>query len=280
MLSGIAWDHINVFPTYENYFSQFTQYLQGMEAGVKVFYNNEDSEVRRAIDAVDSTIIAQPYQTPPFHYESGFPVMDTAAGPVKVSVFGRHNLLNMQAAIDVCMELGVKEKDCYTAIASFTGAARRLEKVREEENLLVYRDFAHAPSKLKATLEAVREAYPGHQLIACFELHTFSSLNEQFLSEYAHSMDGADEAIVYFSHHALSMKGLPTLDPATVQKYFSRKDVLVIDSKQKLEETVSQMIMGLIPAGKVPDKPVFLLLMSSGTFEGIDWNAVSSQQNS
>ncbi len=276
VLSGIAWDHINVFPTYEIYFKQFEQYLQGLDSGVKVFYNSEDSEVKRVIAGNSEKLAALPYQTPPFHYEDGFPVMDTHNGPVKVSVFGRHNLLNMQAAIDVCMELGVAEKDCYTAIASFTGAARRLEKVKEEEGLLVYRDFAHAPSKLKATLTAVREAYPGHHLVACFELHTFSSLNEQFLSEYAHSMDAADDAIVYFSHHALGMKGLPPLDPETVRKYFARNDVNVIDERQKLEETVKKLIASqqkpTYPAGK----PVFLLLMSSGTFDGIDWNTVSS----
>jgi len=167
------------------------------------------------------------------------------------------------------MELGVSEADCYKAIASFTGAARRLEKVKEEKNLLVYRDFAHAPSKLRATLNAVREAYPDHHLVACFELHTFSSLNEQFLSEYAHSMDAADDAIVYFSHHALNLKGLPNLDPASVKKYFERDDVNILDEKTKLEGKVRDLISGR-------EKPVFLLLMSSGTFDGIDWNAVSS----
>jgi len=273
VLSGIAWDHINVFPTYEIYFNQFEQYLQGIDAEAKVFYNNEDDEVKRAIATSGGKLSAVPYQTPPFHYEDGYPVMDTEKGPVKVSVFGRHNLQNMQAAINVCMELGVTEENCYKAIASFTGAARRLEKVKEEKNLLVYRDFAHAPSKLKATLDAVREAYPGHHLIACFELHTFSSLNEQFLSEYAHSMDAADDAIVYFSHHALSLKGLPSLDAETVGSYFGRKDIIVTDEREKLENTVQGMISN-------QQKPVFLLLMSSGTFDGIDWNNVSSQKNS
>ena len=270
VLSGIAWDHINVFPTYEIYFNQFEQYLQGLTPNTKIFYNNEDPEVKRVIETSGQKLTALPYQTPPFHYEDGFPVMDTDAGPVKVSVFGRHNLLNMQAAIDVCMELGVAESACYQAIASFTGAARRLEKVKEEKNLLVYRDFAHAPSKLKATLNAVREAYADHHLVACFELHTFSSLNEQFLKEYAHSMDAADDAIVYFSHHALSLKGLLPLDPEAVKKYFDRNDVNIIDEKTKLETTVKKMISN-------KEKPVFLLLMSSGTFDGIDWNTVSSQ---
>jgi UDP-N-acetylmuramate: L-alanyl-gamma-D-glutamyl-meso-diaminopimelate ligase len=270
VLSGIAWDHINVFPTYDIYFNQFEQYLLGMEEGTKVFYNSEDTEVIRVIATSGGRVNPKPYTTPPFHYENGYPVMDTNEGQVKVSVFGRHNLLNMQAAIDVCMELGVSEKACYQSIATFTGAARRLEKVKEEPGLLVYRDFAHAPSKLRATLNAVREAYPSHHLVACFELHTFSSLNEQFLAEYAGSMDGADDAIVYFSHHALKLKGLPTLDPDVVKQYFGREDIVVSDNREQLGDIVTQSISG-------KEKPVFLLLMSSGTFDGIDWNAVSSQ---
>jgi UDP-N-acetylmuramate: L-alanyl-gamma-D-glutamyl-meso-diaminopimelate ligase len=269
VLSGIAWDHINVFPTYEIYFSQFEQYLLGLDESTKVFYNGEDTEVIRAMATSGGRVAARAYVTPPFHYENGYPVMETANGMVHVSVFGRHNLLNMQAAIDVCMELGVTEKDCYTAISTFTGAARRLEKVKEEPGLLVYRDFAHAPSKLKATLDAVREAYPTHHLVACFELHTYSSLNEQFLSEYNGSMNGADDAIVFFSHHALELKKLPKLDTETVKKYFGRDDVIISDNSSQLAAIVTDKISG-------KKKPVFLLLMSSGTFDGIDWNTVSS----
>lgn len=272
VLSGIAWDHINVFPTYEIYFNQFEQYLQGMDKGTRVFYNSEDAEVCRVITTPDIDIIATPYQTPPFHYQNGYPVMDTDNGPVNVSVFGRHNLLNMQAAIDVCMELGITEQACYNAIASFTGAARRLEKVKEEPGLLVYRDFAHAPSKLKATLNAVREAYPEHHLVAVFELHTYSSLNEKFLTEYTGSMNSADDAIVFFSHHALQLKGLPAISTDTVKQYFGREDLEVSDNRQQLETLVSQKI-------NAPEQPVFLLLMSSGTYDGIDWNNVSSQKN-
>ena len=267
VLSGVAWDHINVFPTYEIYFNQFEQYLQGMHKDNILFYNNEDAEVQRLVGKSATHIKAVPYTTPPFHYNGGTPVLETEAGLFPVSVFGRHNLLNMRAAIDVCMELGINEADCLKAIQSFTGAARRLEKVKEEPGLLVYRDFAHAPSKLRATLNAVREAYPGHHLIACFELHTFSSLNEKFLSEYAHCMDAADESIVYFSHHALNLKGLPNLEKETVKSYFRREDIHIIDNKEELEENVTAMISG-------KDKPVFLLLMSSGTFDGIDWNGV------
>ena len=270
VLSGIAWDHVNVFPTYENYLSQFEQYLNTMEAGASLFYNNEDPEVQQLVKKAARHLKAVPYGMPAFHYENGEAVLDTKYGPLKVAVFGRHNLLNMNAAIDVCMELGISEQDCYTAIASFAGAAKRLEKLKEEDGLVVYRDFAHAPSKLKATLDAVREAYPDRELIACFELHTYSSLSEQFLNEYANSMNAADKAIVYFSHHALALKGLPELHTDVVQKHFGKTDLQVIDEKEQLETSVRKLV-------KEAGKPVCLLLMSSGTFDGIDWNSVSSQ---
>lgn len=271
VLSGIAWDHINVFPTYENYFSQFVSYLEGLQPETKLFYNSEDREVQRLVATSGKKLDTVPYVTPDFHYEHGQPVVNTANGEVKLSVFGRHNLQNLSAAIKVCMELGMSEAACYQAISSFTGAARRLEKVMEGKDLLVYRDFAHAPSKLQATLNAVREAYPDHRLIACFELHTFSSLNEQFLSEYTGSMDSADDAFVFFSHHALQLKGLPDITTAEVKKHFKRDDLVVVDDKDTLVNLVGNKLTQT-------SAPTFLLLMSSGTFDGIDWKTVCSQQ--
>jgi UDP-N-acetylmuramate: L-alanyl-gamma-D-glutamyl-meso-diaminopimelate ligase len=271
ILSGIAWDHINVFPTYEIYFEIFTQYLRGMEAGSLVIYNEEDPEVVRAISAAATHLNVQGYRTPAYRYSDGRAVVDTDDGSLSVSVFGRHNFSNMEAAIRACVALGVPVRDAYAAITSFTGAARRLEQVRAEEGLLVYRDFAHAPSKLKATLDAVREAYSSYQLVACFELHTYSSLNLEFLAEYAHSMDAADNAIVFFSHHAIELKGLPPLQTGDVKTAFAREDMLVCDSKSVLHDTVQQIV-------SAATKPVFLLLMSSGTFEGMDWNQVSLQK--
>lgn len=270
VLSGIAWDHINVFPTYEIYLQQFETYLHNMQPGATVYYNAEDEEVKKVTASSAQQLNALPYRMPAFHYEHGDAVLDTETGPVKVSVFGRHNLLNMEAAVAVCVQLGIAKSDCYKAIASFAGAAKRLEKLTERDGLVAYRDFAHAPSKLKATLDAVREAYPDRELIACFELHTYSSLNEQFLQEYAHSMDAADKAIVHFSHHAIELKGLPELEPATVKKYFAREDLIVSDNKGKLEAEVRRALA-------VAGKPVCLLLMSSGTFDGIDWNNLVSQ---
>ncbi len=264
VLSGIAWDHINVFPTYENYCSQFIQYLDGMEAGAALYYNAEDVEVKRIVSMASGHLKAEPYLTHAFHYEDATAVLSTENGPVPISVFGRHNLLNLSAALRVCMDLGVSKERFYKAITSFTGAARRLEKIAEKNNLLVFRDFAHAPSKLKATLDAVKEAMPLRRVIACFELHTFSSLNEQFLSEYAHSMDAADISIVFFSHHALQLKGLPRLDKSVVHSYFQRPDLQVIDDKDELEQKVKDLLSN-------QTEQTCLLLMSSGTFDGIKW---------
>ena len=273
VISGIAWDHINVFPTYDIYRNQFEQYLQGIEAGKPVFYNNEDTEVKAVIEEAADHLQCTPYNFPAFHYENGDAVLDTQFGPVPVSVFGRHNLLNMQAAITVCTQLGISKEACYKAISTFTGAAKRLEKLFEKDNLVAYRDFAHAPSKLKATLDAVQEAYEGQRLIAIFELHTYSSLNEQFLKEYTGSMNSSDVAIVYFSHHALQLKGLPELDTATVKQYFGREDLEVIDNRGALEQRVQALL-------NHSNTRTCLLLMSSGTFDGIDWNSVSSHQKS
>ncbi len=269
VLSGIAWDHINVFPTYENYFSQFIHYLSDLERGTTVFYNTEDNEVNRAIELAGNKLNSVGYSTPEYYYQNGFPVITCESNEYKLSVFGKHNILNMQAAIDVCMQLGISKMDCYNAITSFTGAARRLEKILETDGIVAYRDFAHAPSKLKATLNAVREAYPEYLLIACFELHTFSSLNAAFLSEYANSLDAADIPIVFYSNHAIALKGLPELNTQTVYSYFKRKDLIVIDNKENLIVEIKSKLIEI-------KKPVFLLLMSSGSFEGIDWNDVCS----
>lgn len=264
VLSGIAWDHINVFPTYENYCSQFIQYLRNMKEGARLFYNGEDPEVQRIVNTAAEHLNNQAYHTHPFHYEEAAAILETPAGNIPVSIFGRHNLLNLNAAMQVCLELGIRKEDFYLAISDFSGAARRLEKIATGEKLIVFRDFAHAPSKLKATLDAVKEAMPDRRVIACFELHTFSSLNETFLAEYARSMDAADTAIVFFSHHALSLKGLPQLSKEQVFGYFQRKDLEVFDDRKALEARVYALLQ---------DRTLntCLLLMSSGTFDNTSW---------
>jgi UDP-N-acetylmuramate: L-alanyl-gamma-D-glutamyl-meso-diaminopimelate ligase len=264
VLSGIAWDHINVFPTAEIYVDQFAQYLKGLEPGTKVWFNREDSEVVDVVSHNGEQLETHPYGQPAFHYEDNRAVLDTPQGPVQVSVFGWHNLLNMEAARGVCGALGVSDADFYKAIMDFGGAARRLERFLERPGLIVFRDFAHAPSKLKASLSAVREALPKHKLVAVFELHTYSSLNADFLAQYKDSMDDADVSMVFYSGHALELKGLPPLSESAVREAFGRDDLIVATDAEALKNGVSQKIADLTA-------PVCLLLMSSGTFDGLDW---------
>lgn len=265
VLTGIAWDHVNVFPTYEFYKEQFSIYLRSMQQDSVLIYNAEDKEVVSLVEKDGGSLKRMPYVTPNFKVQDNTVVLSTSGGKVSLQIFGNHNLQNMEAARKVCNTLGVTDDAFYKSIASFTGAARRLEKVGERDNFIAYRDFAHAPSKLKATLQAVRERYPDHHLVACFELHTFSSLTEQFLSEYAHTMDAADEGAVFFSVHALQLKGLPALRAAEVQRYFMNEEVQVFEEKDALRSWIQQAI-------DVPGKPVCLLLMSSGTFDGMGFD--------
>lgn len=274
VLSGLEWDHVNVFPTREIYLDQFRQYLGMMQPGARLFYNSTESAVRDLVAACAGHLDARPYGMPPYHYDHGTAVVTTPGGESRMSMFGSHNLLNMEGARLVCESLGIESQAFYEAMTSFTGAARRLEKLFEESNITAFRDFAHAPSKLKATLAAVREAFPEHRLIAVYELHTYSSLSEGFLSNYADTMKPADEALVYFSNHALALKGLPQLERGVVSKAFNIKGPYAMDDKEGLAATVQQMLK------HTAGKPAILLLMSSGTFDGVDWKEVmeSSQQ--
>lgn len=265
LLSGIAWDHINVFPTYDNYFSQFTTYLQMLQPGATLVYNAEDGEVIRAVENYGDHLNCIPYFMPQYRYEDGIAFLQTKDGvEIPLSVFGSHNLLNLMGAKEICAVLGVDADTFYHAIADFSGAAKRLEKAFSTEKVVAFRDFAHAPSKLKATLDAVREAYPNRKLIALFELHTYSSLNKDFLAQYADSMKAADEALVYFSAHALRLKRLAPLQKEAVHEGFGRPDLEVFDEVSALQTRVKNLIAE-------STEPVCLLLMSSGTFEGTDW---------
>ncbi|WP_118976477.1 UDP-N-acetylmuramate--L-alanine ligase [Taibaiella koreensis] len=263
VLTGIAWDHVNVFPTFEQYKEQFAIYLREMDEGSVLIYNAEDKEVVSLVGKEAAHLKLMPYVTPNFRITDNAVVLTTSEGKVNLQIFGSHNLQNMEAARKVCNTLGVSDAAFYRSIAGFSGAARRLEKIVEREEFIAYRDFAHAPSKLKATLSAVRDRFPEHKLVACFELHTFSSLNSTFLSEYAHTMDPADEGAVFFSAHALQLKGLPSLDPAEVRRHFANERLSVFEDRAALEAWIRSAVGN-------SHRPVCLLLMSSGTFEGMD----------
>ena len=206
LLSGIAWDHINVFPTFEDYKEQFSIFTDSIVEGGSISYNSEDCFVKEVVEKSPNPIRKFPYKTPHYTIENGVTYLETPEGPMPLEIFGKHNLNNLAGAKWICQHMGVDEDDFYEAIASFKGANKRLEKIAEQSSCVVYKDFAHAPSKVQATTSAVKNQYPKRRLLACLELHTYSSLNESFLSEYDQTLAMADEAVVFFSPSALQIK--------------------------------------------------------------------------
>ena len=268
IITGIEWDHINVFPTFEIYKDQFAQFVNLIEPGGRLIYCNDDAEVRDvALKSTRTDIAKQPYDVPPHEVVEGITYLDTAHGRVPLRVFGNHNLLNLTAARYACNSLGVTDEQFDEAIQSFGGASKRLELVKATMDCAVYKDFAHAPSKLRATIAAMKEQYPNRRLVACMELHTFSSLTAEFLKQYAGTMDRADVPFVYYSQHALQLKKLPDLDPEQVKASFSNERVRVFtDSKQMVEEL-----------RKMHWQDANLLMMSSGNFDGIDFKQLADE---
>ena len=265
LISGIAWDHINVFKTYAGYVDQFRRFIGCMEPGGKLVYCSEDPEVKALAEEPGVAAERYPYGTPAHHISDGVTYLHTAHGEVPLRVFGRHNLQNLEGARRVCHLLGIGDREFTEAMGSFHGAARRLEKLAEVPGRVVYKDFAHSPSKLKATLEAVREQYPGRRLVACMELHTYSSLSEGFLDQYAGTMAAADRAIVFYDPHAVALKRLPAIPPERIAGAFGRSDVQVL--------TDPIAVMGAVREGLQGD--AVLLMMSSGNFGGLDLSALS-----
>ncbi len=265
LISGIAWDHINVFKTFESYVDQFRTFIKCIEPGGKLVYCAEDPEVKTLAEASEGNEARIPYGVPAHRIENGATILQTAQGDVALQVFGRHNLQNLEGARHVCHQLGIGDAEFYAAIASFTGAAKRLEKLADVPGRAVFKDFAHSPSKLKATLEAVREQFPQRRLVACMELHTYSSLSEGFLDQYAGCMDLADQAIVFYDPHAVQLKRLPSIPPERIRTAFGRADLQVI--------TDPIAVMGAVRADLKGDS--VLLMMSSGNFGGLDLQALT-----
>ena len=273
LISGIAWDHINVFKTYESYVDQFRTFIDVIEPGGKLIYCEEDAEVKKLANPIPSPSpegkgggsIKIPYGVPKHEIRDGLTVLLTSQGEVALRIFGRHNLMNLEGARHVCHQLGISDKTFYEAIRTFHGAAKRLEKLAESGAKVVFKDFAHSPSKLKATVEAVREQFPHRRITACMELHTYSSLSEGFLDQYDGCMAGADDAIVFYDPHAVQLKRLPPVPPERIHKAFGRDDL------QVLNDPIS--VMGAVRE-HTGDQGV-LLMMSSGNFGGIDLQATA-----
>jgi UDP-N-acetylmuramate: L-alanyl-gamma-D-glutamyl-meso-diaminopimelate ligase len=264
IISGIAWDHINVFPTYEIYVEQFAIYTRLIEEEGQLIYCAEDSEVVKVAEKSPEHLKKTPYKAHPSVIRGKQTFLITPEGQeIPLQIFGHHNLMNLSAAMEACRSVGISDTEFYQAISSFNGAARRLQPLAGNDSSSVFYDFAHSPSKLKATVEAVKEQYPERKLIACMELHTFSSLTKEFLSHYKGSMEKADEAYVYFNPHTIEHKKLAPITTDEVEKAFSKVGLKVsTDSKSLFDELKQKNIDNSN-----------LLIMSSGNFSGIDLKA-------
>ncbi|MEX2595463.1 MAG: Mur ligase family protein [Salibacteraceae bacterium] len=267
LISGIAWDHINVFPTFENYLEQFETFIDQMNDECVLIYCQADDQLDETVHEFGQHLDLRPYETPKYKIINGLSYIDRGSEQTKVHVFGDHNLQNLQGAKMVCEALGIEEDDFYAAIIDFKGAARRLEEIARNHQTVVYKDFAHSPSKLSATVKAVKKQWPERRLVACMELHTFSSLTKDFLIEYKGSMDMADEAIVFYRNETLAHKRLEPLSAEEVKKSFERKDIHVITSSAELHHFLKQQQW----SGSN------LLMMSSGNFGGIDVDQLGQQ---
>jgi UDP-N-acetylmuramate: L-alanyl-gamma-D-glutamyl-meso-diaminopimelate ligase len=259
IITGIAWDHINVFPTYENYVEQFAIFIKDLPETGALIYCADDPEVKLVSERTPCKARLIPYYTPENKVKDGITYIVVNGKEIPLKVFGRHNLQNMMAAKYACLEAGISEQQFFDAIGHFKGTAKRLETLKETTGSIIYRDFAHAPSKLKATVNAVKNLYPNRKLIAAYELHTFSSLNKAFLPHYKDSMNEADVSAVLFSKHALEMKKMPMLDESEVLQGFGG-NVKVFTDKNELRAFLDSEYTG----------NENLLLMSSGTFDGMN----------
>lgn len=264
LLSGIAWDHINVFPTFDNYVEQFRVFLSQITHGGAIVYNQEDIEVKQVVEATQNQIKKYPYQTPRFSVENGDTLLDTEDGPMPIEVFGKHNLNNLEGARWICQLMGVQQEDFYEAIATFKGASKRLEKIGQGPTSIAYKDFAHSPSKVRATTQALKSQYPERHLLACLELHTYSSLNPEFLSEYKGTLNDADKAVVFYSPNAVKIKKLDAVSSTQILKAFQREDLVVFTDPAAFQDYLFEQDF----------TETSLLLMSSGNYGGLDFEKV------
>ena len=262
LLSGIAWDHINVFPTFENYVDQFRIFIDLIEENGTLIYNIDDHDLEQLVKSTkrDDLKILE-YSVPGFEIVDGITSLILDQKKIPLKVFGRHNLMNLNGARLICNSLNISDDEFYTAMSGFEGTANRLELVGQNGNNRLYKDFAHAPSKVIATIQAVREQFPEHKLIACLELHTFSSLSKEFLTGYLGSFDSTDAGCIYFNPHAISMKKLPALTTGDVKKAFGNEKLAIFADSVKMNDWLES---------QKGSNSVFLM-MSSGNFNGINF---------
>jgi len=265
VISGIAWDHINVFPTYADYVSQFGKFIDTIEENGTLIYCSEDQDLRELVAASDAPIKHIGYGIPEHSIENGVTYLSIDRTSLKV--FGDHNLMNLNAAKLVCEALDISAGQFNKAIASFTGAAKRLEVIAADESTNVYKDFAHSPSKLKATIDAVKSQFSQRKLVACIELHTFSSLNKDFLKEYAGAMDKADEAIVFIDIKSFEQKRMQPFSENDVREAFANPNLKFFNDSGQLKSYLLSLTY----------QDTNLLFMSSGNYAGFDLPELAAQ---
>lgn len=266
IISGIAWDHINVFPTFENYAEQFDIFCNLIEDGGTLVYNSEDEEVRKLGEKYSSKVNAIAYSTPQFETTETGTRLFFEEKSYQLKIFGQHNLQNLVGAMRLGEQIGITADQFFTSVQSFTGAGKRLQKVAEQGNFVMYKDFAHSPSKLKATTKAVKDQYADRTVVACMELHTFSSLKKEFLPHYNNAMEKADIAVVYYSPEVVKHKKLEDISPEQVKEGFGG-NVLVMNKTAEVLEFIR----------KQDWNNSALLMMSSGNFDGIDYDQLGEE---
>jgi UDP-N-acetylmuramate: L-alanyl-gamma-D-glutamyl-meso-diaminopimelate ligase len=260
LISGIAWDHINVFPTFGEYVKQFKILTEiTADKGHLVYYSNDEA-LQQITSSVKSSLVLHPYAEHPHKIKDRSTYLLAGNREIPIKIFGKHNLQNINGAKEVCTILGLSDDDFYKSITSFPGTSKRLQEICNEKDFCCFLDFAHAPSKVRATLQAVKEKYPDRHLTAVLELHTFSSLNKDFIPQYKGSLDLADEAVVYFDKHVLEHKKMESLSEQFVEDCFHKKELKIITNADSLANYFS----GMERNNRV------LLLMSSGNFGGIN----------
>lgn len=258
VINGIAWDHINVFPSYDGYVEQFSHFVSLIEPKGTLIYFEGDPETSRIVAGTRPDLQKIPFSAHPHTIHGGRFQLDTDMGPVPVGVFGLHNMQNIEAARAVCSVLNIPDSDFYETISTFRGASRRLQTLSEGNDFAIYLDFAHSPSKAGATVRAVKALHPDRKLIACLELHTFSSLNRDFLSHYAGTLSAADQAVVYFDPATIRHKKLPPISEEDVRKAFDKPGLTVFSQRDNLIQFLQDLKL----------QRTDLLMMSSGTFSG------------
>lgn len=266
LLSGIAWDHINVFPTIENYNEQFSIFIDKIAVGGMLVYSEEDETLNNIVQKSTANIKKYPYKTPRHFIKDGITFLNTEIGNLPLEIFGQHNLQNLAGAKWICQLIGVHEENFYEAIMSFSGASKRLEIIAKNKSTIIFKDFAHSPSKVKATTKSVKTQFNNKTLLACLELHTYSSLNPEFLKEYKDSLKFADKAVVFYSPHAVEIKKLNPVSEQQIKDAFNQDNLLVYTNPQDFKDFLFNQNLD----------NTSVLLMSSGNYGGLNFDDLAN----